>query len=249
MTTLSIVVPAYNEEKRLVPTLESLIDFANACGDDTEIIVVDDGSTDATAAVAAETGGPKVRVISYPDNRGKGHAVRVGMLAATGEHRLFTDADGSTPIAEYTALAVSLKALGGSGVAFGSVAVEDANVAKSQGVIREALGKLGNLMIRIIALPGVHDSQRGFKLFSADAAEAVFSISVVDGWGFDVEALALSRKLGFPIVEVPVTWAHVDGGSITPMAYVTTLADVAGFRLRMIRGAYDLDRTSETTRT
>jgi dolichyl-phosphate beta-glucosyltransferase len=246
MTSLSIVVPAYNEEKRLVPTLESLIDFAKARAAETEIIVVDDGSTDATAAVSSEIGGDDVKVISYPVNKGKGHAVRTGMLAASADHRLFTDADGSTPIEEYATLATSLDAIGGRGVAFGSVAVGDAEVARSQSALREASGKLGNLIIRALALPGVHDSQRGFKLFSADAAEAVFSICVVDGWGFDVEALALARRLDFPIVEVPVTWTHIDGGSITPMAYLTTLSDVAGLRWRLIRGAYDLNLTSAT---
>ena len=109
-----------------------------------------------------------------------------------------------------------------------------------QAGLRPALGKLGNLMIRALALPGVHDSQRGFKLFTADCAEAVFRRCIVDGWGFDVEAMALARRLGFATTEVPVRWAHVDGGTLTPAAYFTTLSDVARVRWRLMMGAYDL---------
>ena len=249
MTTLSIVIPAYNEELRLTPTLNSILEFADRREDPTEIIVVDDGSSDGTAAVAQDVGAGRVKVLTSPSNRGKGHAVRTGMLAASGDHRLFTDADGSTPIGEYASLSAALTALGGSGVAFGSVAVEDARVAESQSAVRRGLGKLGNLMIRAVALPGVYDSQRGFKLFSADAAEAVFSVAAVDGWGFDVEALALARHAGYPIVEVPITWAHVDGGSITPLSYVTTLMDVARFRWRLVRGRYRMDSPQRVAST
>jgi dolichyl-phosphate beta-glucosyltransferase len=241
LTSLSIIVPAYNEAKRLGPTLTEILEFASARPGETEVIVVDDGSTDATSEVGRTIGGDAVRVIRTPANQGKGHAVRAGMLAAAGERRLFTDADGSTPIAEYAALAVALDALGGSGVAFGSIGAPGANVEKAQAGLRPALGKLGNLVIRGLVLPGVHDSQRGFKVFSADAAETIFSRTVVNGWGFDVEALVLARRLGFPIVEVPVRWVHMDGGTITPAAYLTTLADVARVRWRLLRGAYGLE--------
>lgn len=247
MTSLSVIVPAYNEELRLAPTLRSLLAFAEDRTDDTEIIVFDDGSVDKTQDVAREVGGSAVRVIRTPVNRGKGHAVRKGMLAASGEHRLFTDADGSTPISQYDSLRIALGAIGGSGVAFGSIGVEDAQVDQPQRGLRPALGKLGNLFIRAMALPGVHDSQRGFKLLSADAAEAVFSRCVIDGWGFDVELLTLARRFDFAAVEVPVTWAHVDGGSITSLAYVTTLKDVARVRWRLMRRAYDLSAQVPTT--
>lgn len=241
MTSLSIIIPAYNEAQRIAPALTEVLEFkANRQGS-TEIIVVDDGSSDATIEVCRTVGGSDVRVISQPRNRGKGHAVRTGMLAAGGDHRLFTDADGSTPIEEYAALKESLAHLGGSGVAFGSIAAPGANVERSQAGIRPALGKLGNLLIRAIALPGVQDSQRGFKLFSADAAKATFSRCVIDGWGFDVEALALAQRLGFPTAEVPVRWTHIDGGTITPTSYLTTLVDVTRVRLRLLRGAYDLE--------
>ena len=239
MASLSVIVPAFNEELRLAPTLRSILDFAAGRADPTEVIVVDDGSRDGTSQLAKDIGGRKVEVIRTPVNRGKGHAVRIGMLAASGRHRLFTDADGSTPIDEYAGLRDALDAIGGNGVAFGSIGVAEANVERSQRGIGPALGKLGNLVITSLALPGVRDSQRGFKLFSEDAAEAVFSRCVIDGWGFDVEALALARRFDLPTVEVPVTWRHIDGGTITAMAYLTTLQDVIRIRWRIMRGAYD----------
>jgi len=240
MTSLSIIIPAYNEEKRIGPTLEAILEFAEDREADTEVIVIDDGSTDDTVGVCRSIGGTAVRLISTPTNMGKGHAVRSGMLTANGKYRLFTDADGSTPITEYPALEEALDRMGGSGVAFGSIGAPGAKIEQAQSGLRPAVGKLGNLLIRALVLPGVRDSQRGFKLFSADAAEVVFGRSVVNGWGFDVEALALARRLGYSCVEIPVTWEHVDGGTLTPTAYVTTLGDVVRVRWRLLFGSYDL---------
>jgi glycosyltransferase involved in cell wall biosynthesis len=238
MTALSIIIPAYNEASRISPTLEAILGFAKQRAAPTEVIVIDDGSTDETARVCASIGGDAIQVISLARNGGKGRAVRHGMLAASGDARLFTDADGSTPIEEIALLEEALDHVGGSGVAFGSIGVRGAKVERAQAGLRPALGKLGNLFIRGIALPGVYDSQRGFKLFSADAATEIFSRSVIDGWGFDVEALTLAKRLDYPIVEVPVRWTHVDGGTITPSSYLTTLVDVVRTRWRLIRGAY-----------
>jgi dolichyl-phosphate beta-glucosyltransferase len=239
VTTLSIIVPAYNEAKRIAPTLQSILDFAAIRSDSAEVIVVDDGSTDGTAGVCRTIGGSSMRLLRTTRNKGKGHAVRTGMLAATGEYRLFTDADGSTPIEEIGHLERALMRIGNSGVAFGSIGVPEARVNRPQMVLRSMAGRLGNLVIRAAALPRVQDSQRGFKLFSADAAVTIFERCVVDGWGFDVEALVLARRLGFPIVEVPISWAHVDGGTITPLAYASTMRDVARIRWRLMRRAYD----------
>jgi dolichyl-phosphate beta-glucosyltransferase len=237
VTALSIVVPAYNEELRIGSTLESIASFV---GDrtDVEVLVVDDGSSDATSQVAAAGACPHLRVIRTEKNFGKGHAVRIGMLEAEGDYRLFTDADGSTPITELARLEAAMSDIGASGVAFASIAVPGATVEQTQAGIRPAAGRFGNWLIRVIALPGVHDSQRGFKLFSADAAETLFSRSVVDGWAFDVEILALARHLGIPMAEVPVTWAHKDDSRVTPLSYLTTLADVVAVRWRLERGTY-----------
>jgi dolichyl-phosphate beta-glucosyltransferase len=175
---------------------------------------------------------------------GKGHAVRIGMLAASGDRRLFTDADGSTPIGELGHLQQELDGIGGSGVAFASIAVPGAEVVRAQVGLRTTAGRLGNRLIRAIVLPGVSDSQRGFKLFSADAAEATFSRCVVDGWGFDVETLVLASSLGFKTVEVPVAWTHMEDSRVTPLSYFTTFAEVLGVRWRLLRGTYDLTRST-----
>lgn len=239
MTSLSIIVPAYNEAHRIEPTLDSLGSFAATRAETTEIIVVDDGSTDETIAIAEASRCPNLRVISSERNRGKGHAVRVGMLAASGERRLFMDADSSTTIAEFERLDAELDRVGGSGVVFASIAVPGAQVIRPQSGIRPAAGRMGNRLIQAIALPGVSDSQRGFKLFSRDAAVAVFSRCVVNGWGFDVEALAIARRFGFDLVEVPITWAHMEESRVTAFSYVVTLTEVLGVRFRLARGAYD----------
>jgi len=239
MTSLSIIVPAYNEAHRIEPTLDSLASFAAARSGKTEIIVVDDGSTDETIAVVNASRCPNLRIIATDRNRGKGHAVRVGMLAASGERRLFMDADSSTTITELERLNAELDRVGGSGVAFASIAVAGADVIRPQNGIRPAAGRMGNRLIQAIALPGVSDSQRGFKLFSQDAAEAVFSRSVVDGWGFDVEALAVARRLGYDLVEVPVTWTHMEESRVTAFSYLVTLTEVLGVRFRLASGAYD----------
>lgn len=241
MTALSIIVPAYNEEHRIGPTLQSIDAFISNRPGPIEVIVVDDGSTDATAEVAAASACPNLRVIRVDRNIGKGHAVRVGMLAASGDRRLFMDADGSTPINEVDRLHQELDRRGGSGVSFASIAVPGADVLRPQTGLRTAFGRLGNRAIRALVLPNVADSQRGFKLFSADAATTIFSRCVVDGWGFDVEVLALAVGLGFEIIEVPVTWIHMEDSRVTPFSYFTTLAEVLGIRWRLVRGAYDLN--------
>ena len=238
MTLISIVVPSYNEALRLSPTLDTIADYFAGRVDDMEVIVVDDGSTDGTSEVAEASRCPNLTVIRSPENRGKGHAVRLGMMAAHGETRLFTDADGSTPIEELATLEKALDELGGSGVAFASIGMPGARVTQTQRGLRPAAGRFGNWLVQLIALRGVRDSQRGFKLFSADAAEAIFSAAVVDRWAFDVEVLALARTFGFGIVEVPVTWAHKDDSRVTALSYLSTLADVVRIRWRLFRGSY-----------
>jgi glycosyltransferase involved in cell wall biosynthesis len=244
MTDLSVIVPAYNEAQRIGLTLESIATFVSGQVGHVEVIVVDDGSIDATGEVVAASACPNLRTIRVDHNMGKGHAVRIGMLAASGDRRLFMDADGSTPISELGRLQQELDEIGGSGVAFASIAVPGADVVRAQAGLRTTAGRLGNRLIQTIALPGVSDSQRGFKLFSADAAEAIFSQCVVDGWGFDVEALVFATILGFETVEVPVVWTHMEDSRVTPFSYVTTFAEVLGVRWRLLRGTYDLTRST-----
>jgi dolichyl-phosphate beta-glucosyltransferase len=201
-----VVIPAYNEAERLPPTLERVLAYLRGRGQSHEIVVVDDGSRDQTVARARAVGGASLTVLANEVNRGKGYSVRRGMLAARGARRLMTDADLSTPIEDLELLAARLDA--GYDVAIGSRALPDSNVEIRQPWYRESMGRLFNALVRLLAVPGLKDTQCGFKLFTADAARAAFSRCHLDGFSFDVEALFLARRLGFRIAEVPVTWRN-----------------------------------------
>ena len=234
MKQLSIIIPAYNEAARLGATLEEIGDYLVASGRAAEILVVDDGSLDDTVELARDYSSRlPVTVLESDRNYGKGHAVRIGMLHATGDYRVFTDADGSTPIQELDKLEAALSSVGGDGVAFASVAMPDSRILSHQSRLRSLAGRLGNRLIQWIALPGVADSQRGFKLFSASAAERIFAASVVDGWAFDVEALVLARQAGYPIVEVGVTWEHRLASRVGASSYLSSLIEVLRIRRRL----------------
>ncbi|MEO5760917.1 MAG: dolichyl-phosphate beta-glucosyltransferase [Vicinamibacteria bacterium] len=204
---LSVVIPSYNEEKRLPATLATLLPYLRGRGESFEVVVVNDGSKDATSAVAIQAG-PEVRVIENPGNRGKGYSVRNGMLNARGAWRLMTDADLSTPIEDLEVLKAALT--DGAQVAIASRAVAGANLEKRQSMARESSGRFFNLIVQWLHLPGIRDTQCGFKLFSAAAAEAAFRHARLDGFAFDVEALVLAKRAGFKIKEVPVTWRNDD---------------------------------------
>jgi dolichyl-phosphate beta-glucosyltransferase len=205
---LSLIIPAFNEARRIEPTLRSAHRFLAARASSFEIIVVDDGSTDDTvalvAALAAEL--PGLRVLCSPANRGKGHAVRLGMRAATGRTRVFADADGSTPIAELEALLRALAA--GADIAIGSRYLPASRVTRPQPWHRRAWSRLVNQVVQRTLLPGVADTHCGFKAFTAAAAARTFATCTVDGWSFDLEVLARARAYGFQIQEVPVRWAN-----------------------------------------
>ena len=204
---ISVIIPAYNEEKRLGSTLERILSYMAEAGHDCEVIVVDDGSSDGTAAVAESFSGRGVRTLRTPVNRGKGHAVRCGMLGAGKYFVLFTDADLSTPIEELEKLAAPVLA-GRAQIAFGSRAVAGSVIEVSQPFYRVAMGKTFNALVRAIALRGYHDTQCGFKLFTRAAAREVFGRQRLTGFGFDVEILAIARRLGFRTAEVPVRWIN-----------------------------------------
>lgn len=224
---LSVVIPAFNEAGRIEPTLERLETWFQARGDDAEVLVVDDGSSDGTAerCLAYIDRLPTLRVLRLAENRGKGFAVRVGMLAAAGEWRAFLDADGSTDPFELPKLLDP-----GHPVVIASVAVEDAELERAQSVLRSSLGRLGNVFIQQVVLPDIKDSQRGCKVFRGDVADAVFGVSMIDGWGFDVEVLARARALGFEPVEVGVQWEHRPVGHVRPWHYLTTIGEVLRIR-------------------
>lgn len=206
---LSVVIPAFNEEGRLPDTLAVIWTYLTATVPDFEILVVDDGSSDNTAGVAESFSSrhKEVRVISYQPNMGKGHAVKVGMQAGRGEFLLFSDADLATPVEETGILFDQLNA--GFDVAIGSRAVRGSRLLVRQPWYRELAGRSFNLVVQLMALPGIHDTQCGFKLFSSRAAQDIFERCTEDGFGFDIEILYIARRLGYRIAEVPVRWRHI----------------------------------------
>lgn len=210
----SVTIPAYNEAERLPRYLEEVVAFFDGRGEPYEVLVVDDGSTDDTAARAERIGGlhPAVRVIRLGENRGKGAAVRTGMLAARGRYRLFTDADGSTPIAELKRLEPALSA--GADLVIASRVLVDPAVSVVTRRHRVAIGRLFNWIVARLGLRGVADSQCGFKLFRGAVAEKLFAPLRTRGFGFDVELLLRARRAGYGIVEVAVNWTDQPGSKV-----------------------------------
>lgn len=208
MLDLSIVIPAYNEAERIAPTLQQLHQYLTARPWSYEIIVVDDGSADDTASVVQSLIPitPHLRLVHYGANKGKGYAVRTGMLAAQGSIRLFADADGSTPFSELSRLLPVIQQ--GTAIAIGSRYLPGSAVVQQQPALRVAWSRLVNRLMQRTILPGILDTHCGFKAFTDEAAIAVFSRCSVNGWSFDLEALAIARSLGFTISEVPVTWSN-----------------------------------------
>lgn len=212
---LSFIIPAYNEAARIGPTLDRIADYFARVEYAAEVLVVDDGSRDDTARIVEGFGGELVRLIRQPANRGKGAAVRRGMLEAAGTFRIFSDADSSTPVTETARL---LERLALFDVVIGSRALDISSIREHQPWYREVMGKLFNLLVQAVALPGIRDTQCGFKGFRAVAAEAIFSRAVIDGFSFDVEALFLARRLGFTIEEIPVEWYNDERSTLDPLS-------------------------------
>jgi dolichyl-phosphate beta-glucosyltransferase len=223
---LSVVIPAYNEQTRLPRTLEAVFAWLRASGLTHEVIVADDGSTDGTAQAAREAG---ATVLGGEPNRGKGYAVRRGMLHARGERRLMTDADLSTPMEDLPRLMESLDV--GFDVAIASRALAGSRVEVRQPWFRENMGRVFNLVVRVLLLPDLHDTQCGFKLFSARAAQGAFGAARLDGFSFDVEVLYLARRAGLRIAEVPVTWRNDEATRVRAWSGARAFLDVLRIRL------------------
>lgn len=223
------MIPVFNESRRLPGTLAAVVDHLREVGGEWELVVSDDGSTDDTYAVAAAVARdePRVRLVRHPVNRGKGHAVRVGVAATRGDRVLLCDADLATPIDELARLQAALDAgfdaaIGSRGPAF----------AVARPPVRRVLSDVGSRLIRAVALPGTVDTQCGFKLFRGDRARAAFARASVDGWAFDIEVLRLFLAFGWSFVEVPVAWTHQDGSKLRPGHCLEVLTDLARVRLR-----------------
>jgi dolichyl-phosphate beta-glucosyltransferase len=215
---LSVVIPAYDEERRIGPTLERIVAYLCRRGGTSEILVVAEGCRDRTVDVVKGIGteGLPLRVLDSGANHGKGHCVRRGMLAARGTLRLFTDADLSTPIEELERLADAIAA--GHDVAIGSRRLPESRVDVPQPWWRQAMGRGFNWCVRHLAVPGIADTQCGFKLFSANAAQEIFSRQRIDEFGFDVEVLWIARKLGLRVAEIPVTWLDDRDSKVRPVS-------------------------------
>ncbi len=215
---LSLIVPAYNEQERLASNLSEIIEYLEGTQKPYELIVVDDGSSDDTISILNDykAKNSNVKVISYQPNMGKGYAVRMGMLESAGEYIAFSDADLSAPIEDMDKLFCAIEP--DYDIAIGSRAVRGSKLAKHQPLYRELGGKALNLVIRVLAVRGIHDTQCGFKLFRGDLARKIFSMCFINGWSFDVEALYLARKLGFSIIETPVRWSHSEGSKLRPFS-------------------------------
>ena len=239
-TSLSIIIPAYNERTRLPATLERVIEYAKGAGwDEWEIVVVDDGSTDGTGNVAeaAHNANARVRVLRNPGNRGKGYAVRHGMMESKMEWRLLTDADLSAPIEELEKLWGAVSS-GGAEVAIGSRALDRSLIGVHQPGFRETAGKMFNLVMQAFIGLHIRDTQCGFKLFRGDVASLVFERQQIERFGFDVEALFVARQLGYRIAEIPVRWNHVDGSKVGMLNGAQSFVDLAKIRWFQMNGKY-----------
>jgi dolichyl-phosphate beta-glucosyltransferase len=205
---LSVVVPAYNEEDRIGPCLAAIASYLGSKPFSSEVIVVDDGSEDRTADIVRESlpSIPHGRVLSRGENAGKGYSVREGVLASSGGLILFTDADLSTPITELDKFLPRLER--GDDVVIGSRALPDSVIEVRQSRPRETMGKAFNLLVRMLVLRGLRDTQCGFKAFRRAAAMDLFSRLRTTGFAFDVEILMLARRLDYRVVEVPVVWRN-----------------------------------------
>ncbi len=236
---MSVIIPAYNEEGRLPGTLKATVEYLRKQDYSWEIAVVNDGSRDRTASVVKEMSvtQPLVRLLQYGENRGKGYAVRYGMTHVSGQYRLFMDADNATEIDQVEKLLPFVRT--GFDVVIGSRDVPGAEIAVHQAWWKERLGDLGNLWIRFWAVPGIYDTQAGFKLFSASAAEQIFPWLTLDRWGFDVEALAVARLRGYKIAERPIKWTNDPDSKVSAKAYLQVLWEVVQVRINMWLGRYD----------
>jgi dolichyl-phosphate beta-glucosyltransferase len=237
---LSVIIPAYNEESRLPRTIEHAIGYLKAQSYSSEIIVVNDGSTDGTERIIRErSSGPiPVKLLAHADgaNHGKGASVRTGMLEACGAFRLFMDADNSTTLDQVDRFWPLFEQ--GYSVVIGSRALASSVIGVRQARYKEFAGRMGNRLIQTLAVPGISDTQAGFKMFSAEAAEVIFPRQTIDRWGYDVELLVIARSHGLRVGEIPITWINASGSKVTMKSYLQVLGDVLKIRRNLKAGLY-----------
>ncbi|HSI21199.1 MAG TPA: dolichyl-phosphate beta-glucosyltransferase [Verrucomicrobiae bacterium] len=238
MPHISIVIPAYNEADRLPETLALVRDYLEQQSFEAEVLVVDDGSTDDTVKKVQEMQErfPQLKLIANEKNKGKGGVVRQGMLAAQGDYRLFMDADYATPITE---LDKFLPYLGQFDIIIGSRYLNGGSIRVKQPLQRRIVSRIGNLLIQQSLLRGIVDTQCGFKLFTAAAAERVFKKQSMDGWVFDVEVLSIARQLGLTIKEISVDWYDAKQSKLRAVhAAAKSYSDLKVVKKKIREGAY-----------
>lgn len=236
---LSLIVPAYNEGRRLGPSLAAMSAFFRAAGFPYEILAVDDGSTDDTAAIiaAAAAADPALRAAGYGANRGKGHAVRTGMLAARGEYLMFTDADLSIPLAITADFLEALR--GGYDIAIASRWHPASKNGVPPPLVRRAMGAIFRWCVRRLVISDVRDTQCGCKAYRAEAARQLFSRSRIDRFSFDAEVIFLAARAGYRIKEVPFVLHYSPGSSVRPLRdSLLMVRDLLRIRLNALRGIY-----------
>jgi dolichyl-phosphate beta-glucosyltransferase len=238
--TYSIVIPAYNESERIRATLDRVLAHLGERGWSAEVLVVNDGSTDDTAQIVQQYAAehPALRLLENPGNRGKGYSVRNGMLHATGELLLFSDADLSSPIEEADKLFAALAE--GADVAMGSRWLRTELQTQRQPLHRQLFGRIFNLALRIILGLQYRDTQCGFKAFTRRATNLIFPLQHIERWGFDPEILFLARKFGLKVQEIPVKWAHREGTRIDPLRDgLRMFVEILKIRWYSFTGKYD----------
>jgi|GEM_PF-187431 len=251
---LSVVIPAYKEEKRIGNTLLSLDKYLSPLGFNYEIIVVIDGSPDNTFSVVEKYQKmiKNLSIINNPENHGKGYVVRQGLLAAKGAYRLFMDADNSVTINQMESFSPHFEDKS-VGIVIGSRDIKGADVKKHQPFWKELLGNMGNFAIRLVTgLWGIPDTQCGFKILTAEATELVCPLMMVNRFGFDFEMLVLMKKLGFKIKEAPVVWINDEATTVTlfgPNGYIRVLWDLFRLRINLWTGKYDVKGALEKKNT
>lgn len=241
---LSVVVPAYEEEKRLPAAFDEMLPYLRTFPEPWELVIVDDGSKDGTAALveAWSRKEPRIRLVRLPRNQGKGAAVREGMLAAKGDWRLFRDADSSTAMSE---LEKFLPLMVGADVVIASRRVAHSNIARHQAPLRELMGKGFTMICRLLLVWEIRDYTCGFKLFSARAAQEIFSRQRLERWAFDAEILYLAKRLGYKIVQQPVTWQDEEGSKVRlARDAVNSFFEILQVLLTAWTGGYDAPRSS-----
>lgn len=235
---LSVIIPAYNEEQRIKKTLEDLQRYFSQKKYAYEILIVDDGSTDKTQDVILKfKNNLNISLLKNDKNFGKGYSVKKGMLAVIGEYKLFMDADNSVPIEYFDKFLPYLN--NGFDIVIGSIVVDGAKIKENVSHWRNWLGGFAKLIIRIVILPDILDSQRGFKVFSQKAADVVFRKQELNGFGFDIEILATAKQNGFKIKELPVVWSNPKGSKVGLRHYFFTILDLIAIKKNIIARRYE----------